>query len=365
MSILGQKNVEAHQGRPLTPENKKITLWKPSENFIHCCIESKGCRFNRDDGACIMCDYGVGRNLNARELEFALDAELLPILKSEDTVLFGSYGSVLDKSEVSQECFDVVLSFIEKNGIKNVIFETHCCTVNGDNLKEIYERLCKNSVRVTVEMGYESCDPYILQNCLNKTLDLNQLCSAIRLTHSFGMEVSLNVFLGAPFMNEKAQLDSVIEAVKWAFERGADDIVIFPCNIKPFTFLYKIYQNNFYEPVSQWMVIELLSQIETDKLDRITLSWYGNRKNFYENDEFPLIPPADCIECHEKIFSFYALFMQERNSEKRKELIDKLISENLQCNCRTDFREKLKKKSRRLSTNEIKLLIDKVHDGEN
>ena len=40
-----------------------------ADDFLHCCIESRGCRFSRDCGACIMCDYGIGVNLNPDELK--------------------------------------------------------------------------------------------------------------------------------------------------------------------------------------------------------------------------------------------------------------------------------------------------------
>lgn len=102
MDILSKMNLEAHKGRPLTPENKKLTLWRPSERFMHCCIESQGCRFNRNSGACVMCDYGIGRNLNPVELERALQQDLQPFTASVSTMLFGSYGSLFD-TEKSQQ----------------------------------------------------------------------------------------------------------------------------------------------------------------------------------------------------------------------------------------------------------------------
>lgn len=360
MDILSKMNYEAHQGRPLTPENKKLTLWRPSEEFVHCCIESQGCRFNRNNGACIMCDYGIGRSLTPFELERALEEELQPYLASASTVLFGSYGSILDTEEVSEECFNVLLDFIVKHEMQTVIFETHCCTVNEGNLKIIQEKLCAKGTKVIIEMGYESCDTYVLENCLNKIMNLDQLCTTINLIHNYFMEVSLNVFLGAPFLSEREQLDTAVRSVEWAFEKGADSVVIFPCNVKPFTLLYKLYKNNLYEPVSQWMLVELLSRIQEEKLNRITLSWYGDRSNFYENDRFPLIPPADCEECHDKIFHFYHIFMKETICTQRKQLIEKFIQRETNCDCRSKFLESLRIQRGRLSVGEIKTLLDSM-----
>ncbi len=76
-----------------------------------------------------MCDYGVGRNLTPTELEKALEETLRPALSGVKTILFGSYGSVLDEYEISSECLDVILDFVSKCSFDNIIFETHYSTV--------------------------------------------------------------------------------------------------------------------------------------------------------------------------------------------------------------------------------------------
>ncbi len=357
MDILSKMNLEAHKGRPLTPENKKLTLWRPSERFMHCCIESQGCRFNRNSGACVMCDYGIGRNLDPVELERSLQQDLQPFTASVSTMLFGSYGSLFDTEEISAECFDVLLDFIVKQDIQTVIFETHCCTVNERILDRIQRKLCAKGKTVIIEMGYESCDPYILKNCLNKVLDLEQLRNAIGMIHQYSMEASLNVFLGAPFLCGKEQLDTTVQSVEWAFEKGADSVVVFPCNVKPFTLLYQLYKNNLYQPISQWMLVELLARIPEEKLDRVSLSWYGDRSNFYENGQFPLIPPVDCENCHKDILIFYHSFMKEPSCVQRKKLVQEFIQRGTNCDCRDRFLERLKIQKKRLAAEEIVPLL--------
>ncbi len=359
MNILSKRNLEAHQSRPLTPEGKKLTLWRPSKDFLHCCVESRGCRFGRDNGACIMCDYGIGRNMTPHELEVELERQLQPQLKFVSTVLFGSYGSVFDVKEISEECFDVILDFIAAHKIQNVIFETHCSTVTEGKLKKVQDRLLAQDIDVSIEMGYESCDEFILKHCLNKTLNLSQLKNAVKLIHDYQMEVTLNVLLGAPFLSAREQLDTALESVAWAFEQKADHVVVFPCNIKPFTLLYQLYENDFYVPVSQWMLVTLLSRISEDQLNHISLSWYGDRKNFYENDAFPLIPPRDCERCHDRIFQLYHAFMEERDSKERKKLVDAFLGERMDCDCHAKFMEELEIQKKRLDPEEIQALLGK------
>ena len=84
-----------------------------------------------------MCDYGVGRNLTPTELEKALEETLRPALSGVKTILFGSYGSVLDEYEISSECLDVILDFVSKCSFDNIIFETHYSTVTLEKLIKI------------------------------------------------------------------------------------------------------------------------------------------------------------------------------------------------------------------------------------
>lgn len=358
MNALSKINKSLHETRPHTPLNKKLTLWRSSTDFLHCCIESRGCRFSRDYGACIMCDYGVGVNLSPEELKESLEKELQPYTDTLTRLLVGSYGSLFDTNEISTDCLEVLLDYLSKQKIKTIIFETHCCTINEGVLQKIKNKLLPDH-NIVIEMGYESCDPFVLRECLNKVLDLRQLSAAIDLIHSFSMEVSLNVFLGTPFMNTRAQFDSTLQSIEWAFGHGADSVVIFPCNIKPFTVIYELYKNGLYKRISQWLLIELLSQIPEKHLKDISLSWYGNRKNFYENDSFPLIPPEDCEECHEKLFDFYEKFLQKKNSEDRKSLINLLVS-SVECKCYKNVKEELSQPARMLTKEEICCLAEKM-----
>lgn len=333
MNLLSAANLKAHVGRPFTPEGHSITLWHPSERFLHCYIESRGCRYCRDTGACVMCDYGIGRSLTPAELSAALASMLNSWAGKLDTLLLGSYGSVFDPAEISEACFDVLLQFLKDYPVRTVIFETHCATVTPEKLARIREVLPPER-RVVVEMGYESCDPFVLESCLNKVLSLSQLESAIEMIHDAKMLACLNVFLGAPFLCPADQLETARDSILWALEQGADSLVLFPANIKPFTLLHELYEAGHYTPLSQWMVLALFRWLPPQILDRITLSWYGDRKNFYENDQFPLIPPQDCPECHDAIFSFYREFLQTRNGQVRSDAVRRLWERPLVCSCR-------------------------------
>jgi hypothetical protein len=43
-----------------------------------------------------------------------------------------------------------------------------------------------------------------------------------------GMGVVLNVFLGAPYLNLREQIDDAKKAIEWAVAHGSDRVVVFP-----------------------------------------------------------------------------------------------------------------------------------------
>ena len=359
MDILNLANLEAHKGRPCTTFGKWLTLWRTSDNFLQCCIESQGCKFSKKRGACIMCDYGVGNNLTVMELEHAFENILLPNLSGVKTILFGSYGSVLDEYEISEECFNVILDFVARHCFESVIFETHYSTVTLDKLRKIKNAIGAKS-RITIEMGYESCDEYILSNCLKKVLNLEELRKTIREIHNTNMQVSLNVFVGAPFVSTREQTLTSVKSVEWAFLNGADSVVIFPSNIKPFTLLYDLYKAGQYSEISQWQVIDVLNRIPVEFLDRVFLSWYGDKENIYEHNQYPLLPPKDCSQCHNAIFSFYQNFRNTSNINLRKKMLSNLLNKNFKCMCREKYFDDYEYKGERLSCEDIREIVKNV-----
>ena len=358
MELIGQKNINAHLSRPLTPENKKVTCWKPNPHFLHCCIESQGCRFSRNCGACIMCDYGVGRNLSPDEVTRSLEQELSNNMDSVDTILFGTYGSIFDESEISSDCFDAVLDYLCKTEIDTVIFETHCSTVNELILEKISSTLT-NINHIIIEMGFESSNEFVLHKCLNKKLNLNVLIKSIEIVHKYNMSACLNVFVGSPFLNTKDQLTTSVDSIHWAFSHNADSVVIFPSNIKPFTLMYRLFEKGYYQPISHWLIIELLSMLPKDYLDKISFSWFGDRVNFYENNRYPLIPPKTCEKCHDVIFEFYYSFMEEKTALKRKQKLDSLLANKGICDCYSDLINDIYASNSSLDESEINNIIQR------
>jgi uncharacterized Fe-S cluster-containing MiaB family protein len=85
-----------------------------------------------------MCNYGHGnRDTTPEDVNNIFDN----INSEYPTLILGSSGSILDESEFSQECFDLLLRRVSDSSFKNVYFETHCTTITDIAMKQVKNRL--------------------------------------------------------------------------------------------------------------------------------------------------------------------------------------------------------------------------------
>jgi len=259
-----------------------------------------------------------------------------------DSILLGTLGSIFDPQEIPLKYLDSICNMLNKTPVKVIIFETHYTFID--------EKLClwlKNKMPqkdIVIEMGLESIHDFVQKNCLNKIIKLDAFLDAINLLHHFEISVTVNVFLGAPFLSAKEQITDTSQTILWAIEHGADSVVIFPANIRKNTLLEYLYKEGSYERISQWQVFEVLKRIPIHFLNRIYLSWYGDWLDENENGQIENLPPYSCEACNSKWLSFYQEFLMEHCSKKRKQLIDIIENENQHCKCYQKYQKILDKK---------------------
>lgn len=325
---LIQKNQIARdtRARPLRP----CEIWG-HRDFLHICFSSVGCRF-RETGYCTMCDYGGDRGITAEEavsgLEEALSSAACPVRE----ILLGTCGSILDEREMAPPVLRTVLEAVHKSGIPTVILETHYTTVTPEALIRIQKALPDREV--VLELGFESADPWVLEHSLCKYMDLGALSEAVSLIRSFDMAAVLNVFLGAPFLTSERQIQDARNSVAWAVAHGASRVVVFPANIKPNTLLWQMYQEGSYRRISHWMLIELLSRLDDTLLEKVELSWYGDRQEAGRDTQ--VLPPESCPRCRSLLMAFYQAFMEDFNPQQRRRLLEDLRGQ-VDCSCRKAF----------------------------
>lgn len=284
-----------------------------------------------------MCDYGLGTNITKEEIKASYDMAISESKYDIKILLLNSYGSILDTNEISEDCFKALLNKVANSNIKKIIFETHYNTITREKLVLIKEKL-KDKI-IDFELGFETSNEEIRENNLLKKIDNNKFIETIKLIHSFNMGVITNILVGTPFLTIQEQLEDVLNSIKWCVNNSVDEIVLFPINVKPYTLLKELYDSKKYDVISHWLLIEVLNRISLQDLSKIYLSWYGNRDLEYNNGEHSIYPKS-CSKCHDIIMKFYSEFLYNNDITYRRQLIEKIISEN-KCDCYTKTLKKL------------------------
>lgn len=318
--------------------NKAVQIIELTDDALQCIIETPGCTY-RKLGSCFMCNYGCGRELSVNELLAELDKKLTPLIPHYNYVLFSTYGSIFDTDEFRHSSLEALLDYIRGLKINTVAFETHCKTINDNTLRFIRSKLPNQ--HIIVELGLESSDDYVLSNCINKYQSVIDVELAIKLLKQYNIEVDLNVMFGLPFMNTSKQIESTLDSINWAYNHGVNDIVLFPCNIKPETVLYKLYRHGDYTPISHWDFIELLTRIPDEILPKIQLSWYGNRISKDPESGLRSMPPTSCSKCKETLQEFYDKFVSTRDLVTRKKLLEEISTVDTNCSCRDESKQRV------------------------
>lgn len=283
-------------------------------------IPSIGCRY-KETGHCIECNYGAGSNIDQTDID-----RFGELLKSQLTIrceqlVISSYGSLLDDREISDEKLVAILSKLIGLDIGLVVIETHCYTVTRHKLDILKEAL--SGFKVDIEMGLETSNTYILQSIVHKELSLDRLKNTIELIHEYGFGVELNILYGMPFLTKSEQETDTLNSVHWAFDNGANIVVIFPVNIKPNTTLWHLYSMGKFEPISHSSFIRTLSKIPDKHLSHIAISCYGDRQsNGIDGDSIP--PVCDILKENE-LYAWYDDFLHTNNSETRRKMLSKIL----------------------------------------
>ena len=101
---------------------------------------------------------------------------------------------------------------------------------------------------------------------------------------------------------------------------GADNFYLFPMNIKPYTLLYKLYEEEKYSPVSHSNFIEVLKRVHKEYIHKLYLCWYGNREIKYDTKR-TVLPKCEKDE-YSKLMNFYQRFNINKDPEERIKLLE-------------------------------------------
>lgn len=348
--LLSEANILIRKSRPSDDSSRRITVFQRGK-MLQLTFQTSGCQYSAS-GSCTMCNYGQGI---IADVEFIL-RELDEICHSkafiESTmILLGASGSFLDERELSTKLQYDIMKRISQSHVHEIFIETHYKSVSDEKLQIIQKIFHDKAVHL--EMGLETITKEFQINILNKPISLPQLKETIQKIHAYNILVDLNVLFGMPFLTVNQQIEDTLKTISWASENGADNIIVFPINIHPYTVFEWWYDNGYIAEPSLWGLFGVLQNLTNKELSCICLAWYGNRCITYSSEKKTVIPQA-CPTCQKHLILFFDNFASNYNLSYRKKSLDEFYNRTFHCKCRqnliakanaeicTDYMSKLK-----------------------
>ena len=291
-------------------------------------VPSGGCH-----NACVFCNYGFNHPVRKEEILKKVEHICRYLPANIETLILESSGSFLDDRELPPELQYQIMEIVAKTSVYRIQIETHYKTVTYEKVKKILQIL--KGHEVSLELGVESTNHSTLK-IYNKDIDVAELYEVVGNCDTLGIETSLNVMVGAPLLTIQEQVQDTLNTVQDILRCCPEStaIVLFPVNVKDYTLLKHMYNQGRYSVISHWEFIEVLEKIPRDALDRVYISWWGNRVNEFHGKN-AIIHPRSCNNCHDRLMKFYSSFVNADSLQEKQRLVEEIGE--VTCQCRTAY----------------------------
>lgn len=319
--------------------------------FCEVWFMTKGCTHDAE-GGCTMCNYGKGYDVDETAVVQELARQVRNLPEKLQELIVTPSGSMLDDEEVPKAMRERIFELLNHTQCEDFYIETRAYSITREKLESL--RGSVNAKRFNIEIGAESCDDWIMRNCINKKLTCEDLQDAVDMIHAAGMYVYLNIGIGIPFLTEHCSIEYAKKSIRKAFAMGCDSVVLFPYHVKPGTLLWWLWKHELYSCCSLWAIPEVLSGFTADELERIHISWY---RNYYTDKSKIVSSPAVEEENLEQVL----LLLDEYKNHPGIGSLTPLME--LQSEGRTQWALKIKKQSPEIEPDRVRGLYTLLADA--
>jgi radical SAM enzyme (TIGR01210 family) len=251
------------------------------------------------------------------------------------TLLLSASGSMFDDWEVPDSARERIFELVRQVKTRAIVCESRAEFITDVGVRDFVAVF--EDREVGIGLGLESADPWLLKFSINKALSLADYVSAVKILRGQGVASAANVIVGPPFLTAAEAIDDTIESVRWAFENGVDQCVLFPAHVKRHTLAEWLWRRGMYAAPSLWSLVRVLYRLGPQMMSDVTISWY---KNYYaaaksEADFGFASSPATCPRCLDSVVSLLDDFRGTGDFDVVEQL------EHFACDCRTSWEESL------------------------
>jgi radical SAM enzyme (TIGR01210 family) len=317
--------------RPLAIDPKTVVRYELSDGHPMCEVwfMTEGCSYDHD-GGCTMCNYGKGHIVDHATILAQLNTAFQELPEANYNLVVNPSGSFMDEREVPKSLRKGIYHLLDGILFESLTIESRADVLNYPSLQELRDRYPQK--KLSVEIGVETLNPWLLRNSVNKGVTLTQIFNAVNMVHDAGLTTVANIGLGFPFINERKNISTTIYSIHKAFDVGFDTVILFPYHVKPGTLLETLYNRGEYQCISLLGIVSVLSKLPSSYLPKVNISWY---RNYYTDKSKILSSPETCPNCNDRVLELLDKYKSLPSLKTLFELTD------VRCACRTEWNEKI------------------------
>jgi radical SAM enzyme (TIGR01210 family) len=324
------KHIHANRHR-LAVDPKTVVRHEFSDGKQMCEIwfMTEGCAYDRE-GGCTMCNYGKGYTINEEVILSQLQVAFSNMPKTNHNLVVNPSGSFLDEHEVPERLRQSIYHLLDDVLFESLTVESRADVLQYATLVELRKRYPQK--HISVELGVETMNTWLLKNSVNKGITTEQISEAVNMIRKAGLSSVANIGIGLPFINERTNIITAAFSVIKAFEVGFDTVILFPYHVKPGTLLETLYTTEAYHCMSLWGLVDVLLAIPANLLPNVNISWY---RNYYTDKSKIITSPDTCPDCRETILGLLDKYKSNPSISTLSTIND------INCCCRTQREDKI------------------------
>jgi radical SAM enzyme (TIGR01210 family) len=273
-----------------------------------------------------MCNFGLG-NVGPKDLLWQVD-RILKQVQNDEIIYITPLGSMFDDNEVPEEVRNEIFKRIAGTGCAIFGTESRPDTISDEKMRA-FRASFPPDMKLQIGLGMESANDYVRRNCINKQLSKEDVVSAIETLHKYNIEALVHVLLKPPFLTEAEAIEDAVQSCNFAFAHGANRVVFFMTNLKPYTLTSWLAERGRYRVPYLWSGASALVQMGAGLKRPVTLS------GFYSGVEIEELA-HNCKECSSGVISALQTFSQTLD----RGILNSILEEH--CSCRPEWEKALK-----------------------
>jgi len=278
-------------------------------------LRTIGCQWSRESG-CFMCGYindAAGHVVGEKELLHQF-SEAMKKYSNEKIVKIFTSGSFINEEEVQREVQNSILSDLAEK-TENIIFETRPEFVTKERLENL-----EGIKKIEIAIGLESASDFVLEHSINKGFRVADYEKAANILGEMKIPIKTYLLVKPPFLTEKEAIGDAVSSARFA-SRYSKTISYNPVNVQRHTVVERLWRNGEYRPPWLWSVVEILQEASNIDGVRVMSSPTGGGTRRGANN---------CGTCDREVLRAIEEFSLSQDSS---------ILENLDCECRVQWRE--------------------------